>query len=972
MADATCTAPSTCKRADCGYTEGEALGHDWVEATADTLKTCQRCEAIEHPICGAECDCTDTTHPAIVWYPVSDLAEFTSAIANAGNYYLADDVIIEKTVKINANVNVNLNGKKITREGAEEFTMLQINSSATLTLTDTGREERIGYIDPETGLWTEGTYSGEGSATVYNLYGGVITGGNSSLGGAVYVNGGTLNLYGVNFAGNYASSNGGAIDLVGGHLNAYGDNVFVGNVAAGHAGVIYVTYLNEGATGVLEITDGTFCYNAAMVGGAISGRTGSKITITGTKLLNNSTSNATSTNGGGGALYVNNCTVTMTDVTFEGNTTTIYGGAMRIDTGATVTVNDSLFKGNSSESLGGAIFMSGSVIYLNDVVMTENTVDDHGGAVYATSSSVVNIDGGSYTKNSAERGGAIYVVSGAELNIANAQFVENTASDCGGAISTGYAIINVSGADTLFSKNTAVNYGGAIYLSNQAIGEVSMGAVLDMTNGTFSENTAFGGGAIAGRTNSQITVNGTKFLNNSAPTAVSGTNGGGGGAIYGNTCTITITGATFDGNVSNYYGGAVCTFGGAKVYINGNTVVKNSVGVTGAALYFNGSSLEADGLILQDNNSDKATNGSIYFNGGENVMANVTATGNRANNGGLFYISGGKLTITNLTASGNSANYGGVFQVSGSAAITIVDSSFTSNSANVGGAIDFRATAKMTITGSSFTSNTAAVAGGAIVANGSGELAVTDCTFTENQALATKDADSAASKISRGGGAIFVTSKGYVTVSGNSSFISNSAAGTKDSTTAGSEMTDAGGAIMVDGGTLIVSGAAFTGNTANNGAAIGTSRSTATAMNISGCTFTENYSGNNGGGIYIQNGVKNETDSIIIDDCEFVKNTAKSGSGASIYVRTNSSATITNVSVSGGTWGWKGEIYITGGARATFGGSITVEKAENVYVTGAATTAIVNYETDEEKAAWEAAITLASSATVTYVPTAEQ
>ena len=39
--NATCTAPKTCSV--CGKTEGEALGHDWIEATFEEPKTCLRC-----------------------------------------------------------------------------------------------------------------------------------------------------------------------------------------------------------------------------------------------------------------------------------------------------------------------------------------------------------------------------------------------------------------------------------------------------------------------------------------------------------------------------------------------------------------------------------------------------------------------------------------------------------------------------------------------------------------------------------------------------------------------------------------------------------------------------------------------------------------------------------------------------------------------------------------------------------------
>lgn len=43
--DATCEAPKTCT--SCDLTDGEALGHDWVDATTETPKTCTVCSVTE-------------------------------------------------------------------------------------------------------------------------------------------------------------------------------------------------------------------------------------------------------------------------------------------------------------------------------------------------------------------------------------------------------------------------------------------------------------------------------------------------------------------------------------------------------------------------------------------------------------------------------------------------------------------------------------------------------------------------------------------------------------------------------------------------------------------------------------------------------------------------------------------------------------------------------------------------------------
>lgn len=43
--EATCEEPKTCEK--CGETEGEALGHSWIEATCTDPKTCEECGTIE-------------------------------------------------------------------------------------------------------------------------------------------------------------------------------------------------------------------------------------------------------------------------------------------------------------------------------------------------------------------------------------------------------------------------------------------------------------------------------------------------------------------------------------------------------------------------------------------------------------------------------------------------------------------------------------------------------------------------------------------------------------------------------------------------------------------------------------------------------------------------------------------------------------------------------------------------------------
>lgn len=61
--DADCATPKTC--AECGETEGEALGHTWADATCETPKTCETCgetegEALGHTWADATCEAPKT------------------------------------------------------------------------------------------------------------------------------------------------------------------------------------------------------------------------------------------------------------------------------------------------------------------------------------------------------------------------------------------------------------------------------------------------------------------------------------------------------------------------------------------------------------------------------------------------------------------------------------------------------------------------------------------------------------------------------------------------------------------------------------------------------------------------------------------------------------------------------------------------------------------------------------------------
>ncbi len=804
----------------------------------------------------------------------------------------------------------------------------------------------------------------------------------SENGGAIYVYNNIMTLKNSTFEENSAQDNGGAINNVGTAITATGNNIFVSNAAIKHGGAIYLTYIKaveatettpavEAIRGSIDMTGGSFTGNTAIAGGALSIRTGCSATLKDTVFTNNtvegyqlvdSNNEAGSNDGngeGGGAIYVGFGSLTLENVTATGNQAkgtsvidgekeTVYGFGGAINSySSTVSIIGGTYENNKAP-IGGAISANnGDTVTISGALFLNNESTD------SNSGKSINVGGG-----------AVRIYNGT-LNISSTTFDGSKSGYYGGAILAGKTNVTINNNSVI--KRSQSTTGGFIYLSGSSVltvensefssnksttgGIYTASGSVTLKNITGKDNTAGQGAVLYSKNVNGVVVEDSSFSGNHT------TGNGGAFGLYGG--SMSIVDCEFTLNSSDAHGGAISMSSGTTTVTGDTKFIENSSGNHGGAVYVsyteNSDDTKNPGIFnmtggsFVDNSSGGAggaisarTSCEIHLDSTSFSSNSTEGTAFSGTGGGVIYTNNGAFTLTDVTVDGSSsAAYGGAMSIAASTG---------------------------TITNSTFTSNTAGHSGGVLYVRGSCTVTVNNSIFRNNQATATFEY---ADKISRGGGAIHVEEKATVNVTGGS-FVSNAALGTTDVTSSGSEMTDAGGAIIVDGGTLNVSGAAFTSNTANNGAAIGTSRSKKTKMNISGCTFTSNHSTQNGGGIYIQNGVKNEVDDIIITDCTFVKNVAEKASGASIYVRTNSSAKIINISCSEGSWSYRGEVYATGGARLTLEGSVSLtasetEKISEAFViTGSSTTAIVNYKTDAEKTAWENAINPINKATVSY------
>ncbi|WP_407453907.1 C1 family peptidase, partial [Methanobrevibacter sp.] len=153
--------------------------------------------------------------------------------------------------------------------------------------------------------------------------------------------------------------------------------------------------------------------------------------------------------------------IALDNCTFSNNSAN-YGGAIYLKQG-TLTITNSLFKDNHANLYGGAIVgYTGSNIYINNSKFSDSySISDAGGAIYLFSSNLIAYNLEIYNCSSTF-GGAITSLK-SSLNLNNFIGRNNKAKYDGGAIYAMYRSFNMH--NSLLENNTADN-AGAIYVYN--------------------------------------------------------------------------------------------------------------------------------------------------------------------------------------------------------------------------------------------------------------------------------------------------------------------------------------------------------------------------------------------------------------------------------------------------------------------------------------------------------------------------
>ena len=640
--------------------------------------------------------------------------------------------------------------------------------------------------------------------------------------------------------------------------------------------------------------------------------TGKDITgaITGSNFTNNKAQY-------GGAIYICEGNIAISDSLFVNNSADVEGGAIDIDSAINnpvVAVENSKFVNNTPQAihnskelhlgietftdLQNAIDLVDGILTLDsDIAMTDDEaagfvngvainknirIDGKGHTIDAKNlGRIFEIDGGfavtltnvTLTNGNATVGGAIYNFGNLDLVYVN--FVNNTAKYGGAIMNYAYGLVL---DDSTFTNNTA-KIGGAIYNSADCF---------VVGNSTFANNTATSNGGVIFNYGIGFVVGNSTFVNNSAADGAGAIMNGGRGFVVGN--------STFANNTATSKGGAIYNYGIG--FVVGNSTFANNTAEDAGAVYNEGDNSVVGNSTFANNTAEDA--GAVYNKGDNSVVGNSTFVNNTATSIGGAILNNGKLVVDNSAFEDNAANYyGGAILNNGK--LVVDNSAFEDNAANYYGGAIFNWD-DLQVTNSAFDGNDILVRniramdnvdhGGAAIYNWkNGKLDISKSNFTNNiknykngdrlvGAVATiGDATISDSYFvnnsGRWGGALsvmggeFSIATNFIDIDGTK-FVNNSAL--------------YGGAMFVWGSNYSISNSVFDNNSAfgkgnmtpnnNNGGALVVTQGN---IPISGTIINSNFTNNKaqyGGAAWINEGT------VDISNSNFINNTATVEAGA--------------------------------------------------------------------------------------------
>ena len=679
-----------------------------------------------------ECDAANCDKEIISWTPWKS----GDSLPTTGNYYLTENVTIDARVAMSGNVNLDLNGKNITRvieSGAADYGIYTTNAKGNLYITDLSGGT-VGTVKTvfDTGVTTcAGTgflgYVGAGYSITIDKgnfdFRGVKTTASATTGAGAIIVDGALTINGGTFYGANAGTTGygtviggrsaGIITINGGTF--YGNNAKQGGIIS--------------TTGNLTINGGLFDGNTNASNGKVDSALPQSVATHGglfyvvkTLTINGGEFKAGRVSGSGGIAYVTGSGSVVSGGTFTAGGQTNYGGFFRFDGSATISGvtltggkattngnNISFCGANSTLTIGQDAVIDGGIMFRTD--KTGNKL------VLLGNAKVNGGAGAAYSLNLANTSVHIGFVDNEAVATVGAAFMEYRATyDAEGNVNGVKNQIqwnewNAAAAATMYSGAEADNLhltklptAGSWKLTDN----VTLSALTTVTGDLKLNLNGFNVTRVIGKdetsntyilkVNAGMSLYITDEIKDTDPAKSVGT--------MATVMAADRTAAFSSGCGMFYTANASGTLPKGKIIIDdgifdGRGVTSTTTATTGSGLFQMAGELTINGGTFY---GIKAANGYGTVIGGQSssnvVINNGTFYGNAAKQGGILF-SSGIMTIKGGTFDGNSK-----------ADKTKVNSALPLTSATHGSLINIAATGNLTIEGGDFKAGAVAGSGG--------------------------------------------------------------------------------------------------------------------------------------------------------------------------------------------------------------------------------------------------------------------
>ena len=649
--------------------------------------------------------------------------------------------------------------------------------------------------------------------------------------------------------------------------------------------------------------------------------------------------------GSGGALWVRQGSITITDSVFQNNTAYDKGGAIWVGTGE-ISVIHSEFAANNA-AIGGGIYAGESTVTIINSVFTENTAhvssarsplyrDGNGGGAVFAENQGVSITNSTFSNNvavvgnnqgiiSVGQGGGVHAVTGI-ITILSSTFTGNTAYS-GGAVFARDGVIRAG--QSIFAENHADEQGSDIPVDNHfksegynLIGDDGGGRLAIVPTDLVNIDPGFT------EASDNVELSADSPARDAIPPVLCAT-------VQDQRGTQRPQGAGCDigaVEMSSVSASSIATATPTPVSQIGSEIQCTEEQLREALIAGGEFTLPTLCVIVLTEDLPPITN-NVTLHGSSSVIdgaaqfrllyapgtADLVVDNMTLQNaqGGALQAARGTVTVTNSLFTDNQTDtIGGAAVYAGSGDITIDNSLFARNTAPNGGAI-YAYSGDLELTRVHLEDNSSEQSGGGLWA-ARGQVTINEGTVTGNTAQSGQ------------GGGIYVES-GPVSIT-DSTFNANLVLPVTMSNYRG-------GAVSIGSGELIITNSQFTYNTSGAGGAVAAESG---AVSIINSAFTHNLSNGRdvhegGGGLWVGTGNATLTDSIFAENmarssgggayivegditviaCVFLDNSAEDAGGLGVF---QGFATVTN-STFGGNEARGDSIGGSGGAFSSWGGA---------------------------------------------------